>query len=93
MKCLEITNPSGLYGRMSINELGKIHPETRNPILTNMLEILHITENRYSGVPTIYRELKKMAYQLLFLYHNRVNSKLLLKIVCIKKICLLKIKF
>ena len=24
-----------------------------------MLEILHITENRYSGVPTIYRELEK----------------------------------
>lgn len=56
---LEITNPGGLYGRMSVNELGKIHPETRNPILTNMLEILHITENRYSGVPTIYRELEK----------------------------------
>lgn len=90
---LEIINPGGLYGRMSINELGKIHPETRNPIVTNMLEILHITENRYSGIPTIYRELEKIVYQLLFLYHNKVNSKLLLKIVCIKKICLLKLKF
>lgn len=56
---LEITNPGGIYGRMSINELGKIHPDTRNPILTNMLEILHITENRYSGIPIIYRELEK----------------------------------
>lgn len=56
---LEIINKGGLYGRISIDSLGKIHPETRNPTLTNMLELLDISENRFSGIPTIYAEMKK----------------------------------
>ncbi len=56
---MEITNSGGLYGRISIDELGKVHPETRNAILANMLELLKITENRYSGIPTMQMELSK----------------------------------
>lgn len=37
--------------------MGRVRPETRNAALANMLEILRITENRYSGIPTIQREL------------------------------------
>lgn len=53
---MEITNSGGLYGKLGIDDLGKVHPETRNATLANILEILHITENRYSGIPTIYKE-------------------------------------
>ena len=56
---LEISNPGGLYGRMKIDQLGKVQPDTRNPVLAVAMEILNKTENRYSGIPTIRRELKK----------------------------------
>ena len=55
---LEITNPGGLYGRLSIDTLGKIQPDTRNPVIATALEVLDVTENRYSGIPTILRECK-----------------------------------
>lgn len=53
---MEIINSGGLYGKISIDALGKVHPETRNAALANMLELLKITENRYSGIPTIQKE-------------------------------------
>lgn len=54
-----IRNRGGLYGGGSLQQLGKDRPETRNAALANMLEILHVTENRYSGIPTILREFEK----------------------------------
>ncbi len=56
---LEISNPGGLYGRLTLDTLGKIQPDTRNPVLATALEVLGITENRYSGIPTILRETEK----------------------------------
>lgn len=53
---MEIINSGGLYGRISIDVLGKVRPETRNATLANILELLKITENRYSGIPTIRME-------------------------------------
>ena len=50
---LEIINPGGLYGRLTVNQLGHTQPDTRNPILVTALETLGKTENRYSGIPTI----------------------------------------
>ena len=50
---IEIKNLGGIYGRLSIDQLGKIQPDTRNPVLVTALEVLGITENRYSGIPTI----------------------------------------
>lgn len=55
---LEVTNKGGLYGRISVDTLGKVNPDTRNPTLANMLEVLHVTENRFSGIPTIMSEMK-----------------------------------
>lgn len=59
---LEIRNPGGIYGRIKMDQLGKVQPDTRNPVLASALEVLGITENRYSGIPTIRRELE--AYHL-----------------------------
>lgn len=55
---MEITNAGGLYGRISINSLGKVRPDTRNPTLANVLELIDKTENRYSGIATIRRAMK-----------------------------------
>lgn len=56
---LEVQNPGGLYGRLTIDQLGKTQPDTRNPVLATALETLGLTENRYSGVPTIRKEMQK----------------------------------
>lgn len=55
----EIENPGGLYGRMTIDQLGKVSADTRNPFIANALEILGETENRYSGIPTIINAMKE----------------------------------
>jgi len=56
---IEITNPGGLYGRIKVDQLGKVQPDTRNPVLANAMETMGLTENRYSGIPTIRKELEK----------------------------------
>ena len=56
---IEVTNPGGLYGRLTIDDLGKVHSDIRNPFIASILEVLEITENRYSGIPTIYAEMEK----------------------------------
>lgn len=55
-----ISNSGGLFGGGSVSLLGKSRPETRNPALANVLEVLRVTENRYSGIPTILHEIKKV---------------------------------
>ncbi len=52
---VEIRNPGGLYGRLTVDQLGKVQPDTRNPALITMMEALGQTENRYSGIPRIRR--------------------------------------
>ncbi len=56
---IEVSNPGGLYGRLTVDELGKVHSDIRNPFIASILEILEVTENRYSGIPTIYAEMRK----------------------------------
>ncbi len=56
---MEITNSGGLYGKITIDALGKVRPDTRNQALANILELLKITENRYSGIPTMRAEFAK----------------------------------
>ena len=56
---LEIHSPGGLYGRMTVEDLGHTRPDLRNPALATMAEFLLHTENRYSGIPTIRREMEK----------------------------------
>lgn len=44
---------------MTVDDLGKARPDLRNPALATMSEFLLKTENRYSGIPTIRREMKE----------------------------------
>ena len=55
---IEIKSPGGLFGRMKVKELGSAKPDTRNPNIVKALEILGVTENRYSGIPTIKKEMQ-----------------------------------
>ena len=56
---IEIKNPGGLYGRLMVDQLGKIQPDTRNPLIANILEKLGIVKNRYSGIHTIRRVMQE----------------------------------
>ena len=56
---LEIHSPGGLYGRMTVEQLGKVRLDLRNPTLATMAESLNQAENRYSGIPTIRMEMKE----------------------------------
>ena len=70
---LEIHSPGSLYGRMTVDQLGHARPDIRNPALAVMAEILTDAENRYSGIPTIRREMA--AYGLPApVFENRRNE-------------------
>ena len=56
---MEIKSSGGLFGDIPVELLGKIRAETRNAVLINILELLNVTENRYSGIPTMRMECQK----------------------------------
>ena len=56
---LEIRNPGGIYGRIRCDQLGKVQPDTRNPVLALALEVMGVTENRYSGIPAIRKAMEE----------------------------------
>ena len=59
---IEIHSPGNLYGRMTVEQLGISKPDMRNAALSLMTEFQTEAENRYSGVPTMRREMA--AYRL-----------------------------
>lgn len=82
---LEVKNPGGLYGRFRIDQIGKAQPDTRNPVIATMMEDMSLTENRYSGIPTIQRSMKQFglkepifddarSYFSVTLYNEPVNA-------------------
>lgn len=48
---LVLENPGGLYGRMTVDELGEVSTDTRNPFIARIMETLGLVENRFSGIP------------------------------------------
>lgn len=68
---LEIRNPGGLYGRITVDNLGKMRTDTRNPVLATMLEYLHITENRYSGIPIMRKQCQELGISAPVFKDNR----------------------
>ena len=70
---VEIHSPGGLYGRVTVEQLGFAKTDLRNPTLAVMAETLTGSENRYSGIPTMRRELA--AYGLSApVFENRRNE-------------------
>lgn len=56
---VEIHSPGSLYGRLSVEDLGRAKPDLRNPALAVMAESLTAAEHRYSGIPTMRRAMKE----------------------------------
>ena len=56
---LECWNPGGIYGGQSIDNLGYVNIQTRNPTLVSILEIQGVAENRHSGIPLIREEMRR----------------------------------
>ena len=54
---LELENPGGLYGRITVDDLGKASADTRNLYIAGALEIMIGTENRFSGIPTVENQI------------------------------------
>lgn len=57
-----VENPGGLYGRLTLDTLGTVSADTRNPFIANAMELIDETENRFSGISTIRKEMER--YQL-----------------------------
>lgn len=70
---LEVKNSGGLCGRLHIDWLGKTQPDTRNPVLATAMETMNLTENRYSGIPTIRSDMKKAGLPAPRFEDNRGN--------------------
>lgn len=75
---LEVENPGGLYGRLTINDLGRTPADTRNPFLAASLEVMINTENRFSGIPTIKQEMQNAGLQPPVFESRRGNFKAIL---------------
>ncbi len=56
---MEIRSPGGVFGKISVDRLGEAQPDTRNPNLAVAMEKLGLTENRYSGIPSMRMEMKE----------------------------------
>lgn len=56
---LEVENPGGLYGRMTLDLLGRMSADTRNPFIAIGMEVMAEAENRFSGIPTIRRLMRE----------------------------------
>ncbi len=80
---LELENLGGLYGGITVDDLGKAAADTRNPYIAGALEIMIDTENRFSGIPTVRAELKKAGMpEPVFMDRRGV-----FKVIFLKKIC------
>ena len=75
---IEVENPGGLYGRLTVNDLGKMPADTRNPFIAGNLEITMDTENRFSGIPTVIREMAEAGLEPPVFQSNRGNFKVTL---------------
>lgn len=75
---LEIINPGGLYGWLTVDQLGFVQPDTRNPVLVTAMETLGKAENRYSGIPTIRFAMKEQSLPEPLFINSRGTFKVVL---------------
>ena len=76
---LEVANPGGLYGRLTVDQLGKVQPDTRNPVLVTAMESLGQTENRYSGIPRIQHAMAELGLPTPVFTNTRSNFSVTLQ--------------
>ncbi len=59
---LEVQNPGGLYGGVTVDEL-KEGQSTRNLLLVQLMEDVHLVENRGSGIDAMLDAMRKANLQ------------------------------
>lgn len=78
---IEILNPGALYGTNKLEKLGTASVmESRNPTIVRILEEKgSVIENRYSGIPTMKREMKKCGLPEPKFYEERDSFKVVFR--------------
>ena len=57
---LEVSNPGGLYGRLSIDDLGKVHSDIRNPFIIYDRDNAHTLREGAFGLANVAPTVVKM---------------------------------
>ncbi|MBX9136424.1 hypothetical protein HCG75_03095 [Clostridium sp. K12(2020)] len=77
---LEIVNPGGLYGNLTIEELTEvINPPVRNKTLIRILEEMDIIENRSSGIATMIMAMRELRLEPPIFENKRGNFSVVFK--------------
>ena len=77
---LEISNPGGLYGNLTVEELTEvINPPVRNKTLIRILEELDIIENRSSGIATMIMSMRGLHLEPPIFENKRGNFNVIFK--------------
>jgi len=63
---------------MTIDNIGKMQPDVRNPNIIKALEIMGVTENRYSGIPTIQKRMEEFGLPEPLFINERGSFKVIL---------------
>ena len=62
-----------------MDQLGKVQPDTRNPVLVTAMESLGQTENRYSGIPRIQHAMAELGLPAPVFVNTRSNFSVTLR--------------
>lgn len=77
---LEISNPGGLYGNLTVEELTEvINPPVRNKTLIRILEKLDIIGNRSSGIATMIMSMRGLHLEPPIFENKRSNFNVIFK--------------
>ena len=77
---LQISNPGGLYGNLTIEELTEvINPPVRNKTLVRILEEVDIIENRSSGIATMIMAMRELRLEPPIFENKRGNFNVIFK--------------
>ena len=77
---LEIINPGGLYGNLTIEELTEvINPLVRNKTLIRILKDMDIIENRSSGIATMIMAMRELRLEPPIFENKRGNFSVVFK--------------
>lgn len=77
---IEISNPGGLYGNLTIDELSEVrNPPVRNKNLVRVLEEMGYIENRSSGIATMIMSMRELKLEPPIFKDEKGNFKVIFK--------------
>lgn len=77
---LEITNPGGLYGNLTVDELSEVvNPPVRNKTIVRILEEMDVIENRSSGIAIMIMGMRDLRLEPPIFENRRGNFNVIFK--------------